>query len=117
MTKYERNTQKTIKAISKTVVGILSLFTVATSAFAASGEATFKSVCKVCHASGVMGAPKMGSSADWSPRVAKGMDVLEENAIKGFKGKKGMMPAKGGRSSLSDDEVKAAVAYMVNGSK
>ena len=104
-------------AISKSIIGILSLFAVATSVFAASGEATFKPVCKACHASGVMGAPKYGNSEDQSPRVAQGMNVLEENAIKGFKEKKGIMPAKGGRSSLSDDEVKAAVAYMVNGSK
>ena len=45
------------------------------------------------------------------------MDTLHEHAIKGFKGKTGFMPAKGGRADLSDDAVKAAVDYMVSESK
>jgi len=41
------------------------------------------------------------------------MDTMNNNAING----KGGMPARGGNSSLSDDAVKAAVKYMVDGSK
>ncbi len=86
-------------------------------AVAADGEAVYKKACKSCHASGMMGAPKVGDAADWSARTAQGMETLEKHAIKGFKGKKGFMPPKGGKGSLSDDEVKAAVAYMVDNSK
>jgi len=42
--------------------------------------------------------------------------VMEDHAIKGFMGKAGMMPARGG-SSASDDEIKAAVEYMVAAAK
>ncbi|HHM04445.1 MAG TPA: cytochrome c5 family protein [Gammaproteobacteria bacterium] len=86
-------------------------------AWAADGEAVFQSTCKNCHATGVMGAPKFGSQADWGSRIAQGMAVLYQHALNGFTGKKGMMPARGGRGSLSDEEVKAAVDYMVNAAK
>ena len=57
--------------------------------------------------------PQTGDAAAWAVRVEKGVDTLYEHAIKGFVGDMGMMPAKGGNPSLSDDEVKAAVDYMV----
>ena len=42
------------------------------------------------------------------------MDKLYERAITGFTGASGMpMPPKGGNTALSDDEVKAAVDYMI----
>lgn len=83
---------------------------------AADGKATYDSVCKMCHGGGIGGAPKTGDKAAWAPRIAQGIEVLDDHAIKGFKGK-GLMPAKGGKSSLSDDDVKAAVQYMVDASK
>ena len=67
----------------------------------------------MCHGAGIAGAPKLGDKAAWAPRIEQGSAVLLEHAIKGFSGKAGMMPAKGG-SSASDEEVKAAVEYMVN---
>ena len=97
-------------------MGVLALL-YATPSIAANGETVYKSVCRTCHGTGVAGAPKSGDKAAWAGPISKGMDTLNEHAIKGFKGKKGMMPPKGGRSKLSDDEVKAAVAYMVNASK
>jgi cytochrome c5 len=45
------------------------------------------------------------------------MDTLKTHAIKGFTGKSGVMPAKGGRADLADADVAAAVAYMVEQSK
>lgn len=77
------------------------------------GKKIFGSVCSLCHAAGVAGAPKPGDKADWGPRIAQGTDVLYKHAIEGFTGAKGMMPARGGSATLSDDEVKAAVDYMV----
>jgi len=84
---------------------------------AADGKATYDKACFVCHAAGVAGAPKFGDKAAWGPRIAQGMDTLHTHALKGFQGKKGMMPAKGGNASLSDDDVKAAVDYMASHGK
>lgn len=80
---------------------------------AADGQQVYQQACASCHKAGIAGAPKTGDAAAWADRIAQGMDILNEHAIKGFKGSKGMMPAKGGRASLSDEEVMAAVAYMV----
>ena len=74
-----------------------------------SGEEVYNTVCFACHKEGVADAPKLGDKAAWEPRIATGMDALYEATIKG----KGVMPAKGGNPALSDDEVKAAVDYMV----
>ncbi len=86
------------------------------SASADPGQKLFNNVCTACHGQGVAGAPKFGDKAAWAPRLAQGMDVLYDHALKGFQGKAGVMPAKGG-SSASDDEVKAAVQYMAKAAK
>ncbi len=77
------------------------------------GKQTYDTVCAACHGAGIAGAPKLGDKAAWEPRLAQGMDLLHEHAIKGFQGSAGVMPAKGGRTDLSDDAVKAAVEYML----
>ncbi|MCV2370599.1 c-type cytochrome [Roseateles oligotrophus] len=81
------------------------------------GKSIFGKTCAMCHAAGVAGAPKPGDKADWGPRIAQGNELLYKHAIEGFTGAKGMMPARGGGSTLSDDEVKAAVDHMVALSK
>lgn len=83
----------------------------------ADGKATYDMACAACHASGAAGAPKVGDKAAWADRIAAGNDAMYTNAIKGFQGKAGFMPAKGGRADLSDDAVKAAVDHMVASSK
>ena len=85
----------------------------ATPVSADAGEKLFGSVCATCHTAGLMGAPKLGDKADWAPRIAQGKDTLYKHAIGGYQGKSGVMPAKGG-SQASDEEVKAAVDYMVS---
>ncbi len=80
------------------------------------GKKSFNKTCSMCHPAGVGGAPKPGDKADWAPRIAQGMDVLYKHAIEGFTGAKGMMPARGG-STMTDEEVKAAVDYMVDKSR
>jgi cytochrome c5 len=77
------------------------------------GKKVFGNVCSLCHASGVAGAPKPGDKADWGPRIAQGKDLLYKHALEGFTGAKGTMPARGGSTTLKDEEVKAAVDYMV----
>ena len=76
----------------------------------AKGKSVYAAACFVCHATGAAGAPLLGNKALWEPRLAQGMDVLNANAING----KGGMPPKGGRMDLSDDDIRAAVAYMVD---
>jgi len=77
------------------------------------GKSTFGKVCAMCHAAGVAGAPKPGDKADWGPRIAQGEETLYKHALEGYTGAKGMMPARGGGAALKDEEVKAAVDYMV----
>ncbi|MEO8599300.1 MAG: c-type cytochrome [bacterium] len=74
------------------------------------GEQIYTSTCVACHGAGVLGAPKFGDKALWGPRIAQGMDTLHTNAINGIR----MMPPKGGNASLKDEDVKAAVDYMVS---
>jgi cytochrome c5 len=77
---------------------------------AGNGKQITTQVCAMCHASGMMGSPKLGNKANWAPRIDKGIETLYTHAINGFN----MMPARGGNPSLSDDDVKAAVDYMVS---
>lgn len=83
----------------------------------ARGKTVFQQACFACHGTGAAGAPKLGDKAAWKSRIAKGIATLDTHAIKGFQGSSGVMPAKGGRMDLSDADVKAAVAYMVEQSK
>ena len=78
-----------------------------------SGEDIYKSKCVACHTSGAGGAPKIGVASEWSARIDQGMDVLYTHAINGIRG----MPAKGLCMDCSDDEVKAAVDYILENSK
>ena len=77
------------------------------------GEQIYQRVCSAGHATGGAGAPKFGDRAAWKDRIAKGLATLQQHAINGFHGDKGTMPPRGGDSSLSDADVKDAVAYMV----
>lgn len=77
------------------------------------GEHVYKATCSMCHATGAGGAPTFKSKEEWGPRIAQGKDTLYTHALNGFTGQKGTMPAKGGNASLPDDDVKAAVDYMV----
>lgn len=80
---------------------------------AGGGEGVYKAACVACHGAGIAGAPKSGDKAAWGPRIAQGKPTLYEHAIKGYQGKAGVMPAKGGNSALADADVQAAVDYMV----
>jgi cytochrome c len=73
------------------------------------GEAVYQQACALCHAYGVGDAPILGDSAAWSDRIAAGRDVLVANSLNG----KGVMPPKGGQTSLSDEDVIFAVDFMI----
>ncbi|MBI3144724.1 MAG: cytochrome c5 family protein [Pseudogulbenkiania sp.] len=78
------------------------------------GEDVVKKTCLMCHQTGAAGAPIVGNKGDWEARLAQGKDTLYKHALEGFTGEKGAMPARGGNSALSDDEVKAAVDFMAS---
>ncbi|HET8692939.1 MAG TPA: c-type cytochrome [Steroidobacteraceae bacterium] len=73
------------------------------------GKTVYQGSCNACHGSGLLNAPKLGDKAAWAPRIAKGIETLDQHALGGFN----QMPAKGGNVGLSDEAVKAAVEYMV----
>jgi cytochrome c5 len=74
-----------------------------------SGEDVYKASCFACHGTGAMGAPKAGDTVQWSKRAEQGVDVVIEHAISGFNG----MPPRGACAACSDDEIKAAVEFMM----
>jgi cytochrome c5 len=82
----------------------------ASAADLAKGEKIYTATCLACHGAGVLGAPKFADPAAWQPRIAKGIETLYGSAINGFN----MMPPRGGNAVLKDDEMKAAVDYMVS---
>ena len=73
------------------------------------GEQAYATVCSVCHAQGINGAPKVGDHAAWEPRIAQGKEALYSHAIAG----KGNMPARGG-TTWPDATVRMAVDYLVS---
>ena len=77
---------------------------------AQSGKQIWEGTCSACHATGALGAPKIGNKADWAPHLAKGLTVLEQHALHGFL----QMPAKGGNPSLTDAQVIKALEYMIS---
>ena len=78
------------------------------------GRAIWLGTCEACHANDVAGAPLVTRKAAWTPRLAKGRDALYRSALRGLTGPMGtQMPPRGGNDKLTDDQVKAAVDYMM----
>ncbi len=74
------------------------------------GEQVVKETCAACHATGALGAPKIGDKGAWGPRLPQGYDVLVKHAVEGIR----TMPARGGNAELTDTEVAGAVVYLAN---
>jgi len=74
------------------------------------GEQVVQAYCYACHEAGLGGAPRIGDRTAWIPRMKRGLDPLTLSAINGHGG----MPPRGGVASLTDKEVRNAIAYMVN---
>jgi cytochrome c5 len=70
----------------------------------------YNASCLACHSTGVAGAPKVGDQASWAPRAAKGLDSLLATAVSGLNA----MPPKGTCADCSDEELKAAIEYMLS---
>ena len=78
-------------------------------AVAFSPEGVYQSVCQTCHTTGVLESPRIDDAAEWTKRLAAGLDTVYQKAIQGV----GNMPPKGGRVDLSDDNFKKIVDYML----
>lgn len=83
----------------------------ASSGEARSGKVVYDTKCFACHTTGAAGAPKIGDAAVWESRLAQGIETVYTHAIKGINA----MPPKGTCMDCSDDEIKAAVDYMIAG--
>jgi cytochrome c5 len=96
-------------------VGLMALGTmgVASSVMAADGKAVYDKTCVACHATGVANAPKFGDKAAWAPRAATGKAAL----LASVKNGKGAMPPKAGNADLKDDEIAAAIDFMLAAAK
>ena len=77
------------------------------------GATVYSSGCAACHDSGAAGAPKTGDAGAWAARIDKGMDTLVKHAYEGFNA----MPAKGMCADCSEEEIAAAVEYIVDKSQ
>ncbi|UXZ53945.1 c-type cytochrome [Halomonas sp. 7T] len=73
------------------------------------GAGIYNNVCMACHETGAAGAPIRGDEAAWAERTEQGFATLLEHSINGI----GAMPARGGNPNLSDEEMEAATAYLV----
>ena len=72
-------------------------------------EAAYQMSCNACHGTGAAGAPMLGDSGAWEPRLDKGMEALMSNVVNGV----GAMPARGICMTCSDDDLQAIVDYML----
>jgi cytochrome c5 len=92
------------------IIGITTLATLCCigQVAAADGKAVYEKSCAGCHK---MMNPKVGDKAAWAPRIAKGADALAATVMKGKK----PMPPKGG--AANEEDVKAAVEYIISQNK
>ena len=79
-----------------------------------SGELTYQRFCSSCHAAGIANAPKTGDAAAWASRIAKGSGVLLQRTIEGVPPG---MPPRGLCTTCTDEELAAAIDYMVASSR
>ena len=78
------------------------------------GEKTYQNYCFSCHTPGLSGAPKTGDAEAWAPRIAKGADLLLATTIEGIPP---AMPPRGMCFDCSDEDLAAAIDYMVEKSQ
>ena len=73
------------------------------------GPTVYGGLCMTCHDAGVAGAPIKGSEQMAERLASKGLDMLVQNAINGINA----MPARGGNPSLTDEQIRVAVEFML----
>jgi cytochrome c5 len=107
------NEHQTADEISKRIAPVGEVYLASDTPVAASGprsgEDVYTASCFACHGTGALGAPKPGDTTEWAKRAEQGLDVILQHAINGFN----TMPAKGTCAACSDEEIKAAVEFMM----
>ena len=73
------------------------------------GEQVYGGLCKTCHEAGVAGSPITGSDQMAARLEEKGLETLVYNAINGLNA----MPPRGGNPNLTDEQIEAAVEFML----
>jgi len=81
---------------------------------AANGALIYEQNCMACHGEGVAGAPRVADVEAWKDRQSKGIDAMVTIVIEGVQGYSGAMPPRGGNPNLSDEQIRAAVQYMLD---
>jgi cytochrome c5 len=94
------------------VLGIaaLALGGSAMASAATHGEKVYSKTCTACHTDGLSGAPRLGNVAEWASRIPAGKEALVESVRKG----KGLMPPRGGNVQFDDNDLRAAVEYILS---
>jgi cytochrome c5 len=98
-----------MKKIVMTLAGALALAGTVNAEEENAGKQIYDTKCMACHASGVAGAPKLGDKAAWAPRIETGMDAIMTSVMNG----KNAMPPKGTCMECSEEQLRAAVDYML----
>lgn len=80
------------------------------------GRDVFNRTCVKCHGNAATRAPLIGNERMWKPRIEQGLQTLVRHALEGHGGPHGM-PPKGGFAELGNDDVAAAVSYIVSESR
>lgn len=80
------------------------------------GKKIYQQFCSTCHAKDPsidLKAPKIGVRKDWNMRMKKGREGLLTVTIAGIN----QMPPRGGCFECSDNQLRAAIVYMLPASK
>ncbi len=92
------------------LAGTVAVLILSGNVTAADGKDVFDKTCAGCHK---FMKPKMGDKVAWAPRIALGVDTLTASVMTGKK----PMPPKGGNADATEDDIRAAVEYIVSQNK
>ena len=81
------------------------------------GQSVYNRYCAYCHDTGTQNAQIIGDKAGWQSRINQGFEILVSHSIDGYMGALGYMPPRGGHPRLSDNEIRAAVKYIIQQSQ
>jgi cytochrome c5 len=77
----------------------------------ARGQRVYRQSCTICHQNGEMSAPLIGSAPSWFARLKEnGLTTLYDHVINGYNS----MPVKGACVTCSDNDIRAAVDYLLH---
>ena len=91
----------------------LSTVSVSAAAPARTGKQVYEAACKACHVTDISGAPKYGDKVWLQMEKKEGLKELTKDAIKGVRA----MPPRGGCADCTEDEIRAAIKYLIDSAK